>query len=189
MPQKSVTIRSKKKFLLLQSRPETEASDNEYEAFCALGNIDPAMITRIRMDRGELPEINLEEYAGVIMGGGPANFVYSHNQKSEAQKVFEPWLFNLFGHIVALDKPFLGACLGFSLAVKYLGGTVSFDYGEPIHAVGVTLSPAAAEDRLLEGIPHTFTAFVGHKEGAITVPHGAIELARSTTCAQMLRIG
>ncbi len=178
-----------KKFLLLQSRPEDEASDNEFESICALGGLDPELVHRIRMDRGELPRLNLDEYAAVLMGGGPANFAYSDEQKDSYQKELEPWLFELFGRIVKEDKPFLGVCLAFSLAVKYLGGDVSFKYGEPIHAATIMLTAEARDDPLLQGLPNSFAAIVGHKEGAVNVPGGAIELARSDTCAQMLRIG
>lgn len=178
-----------KRFLLLQSRPEDEASNNEYEAFCKLGSIAPSVVHRIRMEKGELPDIDLDDYAAVLMGGGPANLAYGDEQKSGYQKVFEPWLLELFGRIVQEDKPFLGVCLAFSLAVKYLGGNVSFTYGEPIQSTSVKLTSEGSKDPLLLGLPDSFSAIVGHKEGALQVPDPAVELARSEACSQMLRIG
>lgn len=178
-----------KKFLLLQSRPEDEASDNEYEAFCKFGQLPIERVDRIRMEQGNLPNVDLNEYGAVLMGGGPSNLAYEDDQKDEYQKVFEPWLFDLFDRVVQDDKPFLGVCLGFGLAVKYLGGEVSFDYGEPVCATDITLTQEALHDPLLKGLPRNFAAIVGHKEGVIDVPSKAVELARSDTCAQMLRIG
>ena len=68
--------------LLLQSRPEDEVSDNEYESICRLGGIDPQRVQRLRMERDELGEVNLADYAAIMMGGGPANFAASESKKS-----------------------------------------------------------------------------------------------------------
>lgn len=178
-----------KKVLLLQSRPEDVASDNEYEAFCTLGGIPEEMLVRVRMDQAELPDINLDDYSAVIMGGGPANFSNAKGRKTSMQRAFEPWLFALLERIVREDKPFFGACLGYGAMQMILGGRLSFDYGEPVMAVEVTKTPAGQSDPLLAGIPEEFLAFVGHKEGAFNVPEPAVELARSATCSQMLRHG
>ena len=178
-----------KKYLLLQSRPETVASDNEYEAFVELGGLSPDQVERVRLDAGDFPQINLNDYAAVIMGGGPANFAYSEDQKSPVQRRFEPYLFDLLAEIIANDKPFLGTCLGYGAVVKALGGDVSFDFGEPVEAARVRLTSSGHDDRLLAGLPKEFDAFVGHKEGVKELPSRAIELARSKTCSQMLRVG
>ena len=42
-----------KPFLLLQSRPEDEASDDEYAAFLKFGGLQPEQLQRLRLDRGE----------------------------------------------------------------------------------------------------------------------------------------
>ena len=176
-----------KRVLLLQSRPEDAASDNEYEAFCHFGRLHEDQIHRVRLDRGEFPEINLSDYSAIIMGGGPANFAYVESQKSSMQREFEPWLRELLRRIIDEDKPFLGACLGFGAIVSVMGGRMSFEYGEPVGAIEVEKSDT--NDVLLDSLPQTFLAFVGHKEGVLELPEGATELARSSTCSQMLRVG
>lgn len=178
-----------KPFILLQSRPEDVASDNEYEAFWQLGRVPAERIVRVRMDQGEFPKLTLSDYSGVLMGGGPANIAYGDSKKSAMQKAFEPWLFALINEIIATDTPFLGTCLGFGSLVKAAGGTVSFDFGEPVEAVEVIQTAEGLQDPLLKGLPTLFPAFVGHKEGVGEVPKGAVELARSANCSQMIRVG
>ena len=63
-------------------------------------------------------------------------------------------------------------------------------YGEPISVVPVTATPAGASDPLLEGMPATFEAFVGHKEAISQLPASATLLASSPGCpVQMFRVG
>ena len=105
-------MHSKKPFLLLQSRSEDEASDDEYQAFLKFGGLKPAELTRLRLDMGMRPQVALDDYAGVLMGGGAANFAYDDTQKSPEQREFEAYILPLVQRIVATDTPFLGACLG-----------------------------------------------------------------------------
>ncbi len=175
--------------LLLQSRPEDDVCDNEFEAVCSLGGVSPERVVRLRMERDELGDIALDDYAAIIMGGGPANFATSEDKKSAEQRRYEAWLIGFMQHIIAADKPFLGMCLGIGTVVMALGMRPSYEYGEPVTAVEVVLDAAAIDDPLLEGLPPQFYALVGHKEGIGEVPADSVELARSATCVQLLRCG
>ena len=156
-----------KPFLLLQSRPEDEASDDEYAAFLKFGGLQPEQLRRLRLDRGEFSPVNLDDYSGIFMGGGPANFAYPPEEKSPEQLQFEDYIMPLLRRIVAEDKPFLGTCLGVGALVTALGGRTDFDHG----------------------LPASFRGFVGHKEGTDTPPPNSVVLARSATCIQLLRAG
>ena len=182
-------MHSKKPFLLLQSRSEDEASDDEYQAFLKFGGLKPAELTRLRLDMGMRPQVALGDYAGVLMGGGAANFAYDDTQKSPEQREFEAYILPLIQRIVATDTPFLGACLGVGALVTALGGRTSFDYSEAVGAVDIRLTPEAKTDPLLAGMPAEFRGFVGHKEGVVEPPSRCVVLARSSTCVQMLRVG
>ena len=182
-------MHSKKPFLLLQSRSEDEASDDEYQAFLKFGGLKPAELTRLRLDTGVRPQVALDDYAGVLMGGGAANFAYDDTQKSPEQREFEAYILPLIRRIVAADTPFLGACLGVGALVTALGGRTSFDYSEAVGAVDIRLTPEAKTDPLLAGMPAEFRGFVGHKEGVVEPPSRCVMLARSSTCVQMLRVG
>jgi len=175
--------------LLLQSRPENDVSDNEFEAICRVGGVAPERVVRLRMDRDELGEIDLDDYAAVIMGGGPANFAYPDEKKLPEQKRYEVWLINLMREIIKEDKPFLGLCLGVGAVAMAQGMKPSFDYGEITDMVEVVVNDAGKHDPLLDGLGETFTALSGHKEGIGEVPAGCVELARSDKCVHMIRAG
>lgn len=184
-------MKSTKPFLILQLRPEDEASDSEYEAFCRFGNLDPAETVRVRMEREGVPQVHLAGFSGVIVGGGPYNLSDADEKKKPEQKVFEPVLVNLVQDIVASDTPFLGACYGIGALACAQSGVVSKErYSEEVGGVTVQVTDEGARDPLLEGLPKSFRALCGHKEACQALPKGAVLLASSSTCpVQMIRIG
>ncbi len=174
-----------KPFLLIQTRPEDEASDNEYQAFLRYGGLDPNQLVRIRLEQTALPKIQLDDYSGVMVGGSPLNFTTIH--KDVIQKRIESELHDLLEQIVARDFPFFGACYGVGLLTSFLGGPISTKYGEPVGATTITV---LGEDPLFDGVTSPFVAFLGHKEASDTLPPNAVHLASSATCPiQMFRVG
>ena len=93
------------------------------------------------------PQVALDDYAGVLMGGGAANFAYDDAQKSPEQREFEAYILPLIQRIVATDTPFLGACLGVGALVTALGGRTSFDYSEAVGA-GREIGRASCRERV-----------------------------------------
>jgi GMP synthase (glutamine-hydrolysing) len=177
-----------KPFLILQLRPEDEASDNEYEAFLRAGGLIPAQTRRVRMERDGVPAVKLTDFSGVIVGGGP--YCVSDEGKPLEQIKFEKQLQLLLGEIVQEDFPYLGACYGIGALATNLGGNVSKEkYGEGVGAVSVRLTEEGQKDSLLEGVADEFKAFGGHKEACQSVPDGAVLLAGSETCpVQIIRV-
>ena len=84
-----------KPFLILQLRPEDEASDNEFEAFLKYGGLTERDSHRIRMEKEGIPEIDLNEYSGIILGGGPSNVSDKIEIKEDYEIRFENELSNL----------------------------------------------------------------------------------------------
>ncbi|WP_338757347.1 glutamine amidotransferase [Nocardia vulneris] len=179
-----------KPFLLLQLRPERAAADDEYHAILRAGELDAGEVVRVRMEEG-FPDLTLDDYAAVIVGGGPSNVGNADAEKYDYQRRFEPALKKLLTEVVSRDFPYLGACYGLSVLADVLGGTVSTEnYGETAGAQTIELTGEAREDPLLQGIPQTFRAFVGHKEACQAVPPEAVLLAGSADCpVQMIRVG
>lgn len=178
-----------KPFLLLQLRPVNAASDNEYEAFLKYGGLSEKQVHRVRMEQEGVPNIKLDDYAGIIEGGGPSNVSDPIDKKSAAQIRFEKELIPLYDQIFEKDFPFLGACYGIGSLASYVGTPVSREkYSEAPGAVDIRLNEAGKKDALLQDLPESFQAFVGHKEACQEIPKGATLLASSETCpVQMIR--
>lgn len=181
-----------KPFLILQLRPETEASDDEFAAFLRKGEIAPERTHRIRLDRERLPhDLNLDAYAGVIVGGGPGCVSDAPEAKDPIEARIEADVLAIMPEITDRDLPFLGCCYGIGILGKHLGGDVSKRaHGEPVGTAACEVTAQGAADPVLDGVPMLFDAFVGHKEAVQDLPEGCAHLVRSPACPfQMLRHG
>jgi GMP synthase (glutamine-hydrolysing) len=177
-------------FLLLSSRAEDLAVAEEYAAFLACTGLPEERLHRIRLEAGPLPDLRLEDYAGILLGGGPFNSSDPEDEKSSVQRRVERELAALLDEVVARDFPFFGACYGIGTLGVRQGGIVDRTYAEPVSAVEIALTPDGLADPLLAGVPERFTAFVGHKEACRVLPPSAVLLASSATCpVQMFRVG
>ncbi|GAB2866713.1 glutamine amidotransferase [Nocardioides pacificus] len=179
-----------KPFLFLGIRAEDTAADDEYDAILRFAGLAERDVRRVRLERDELGEIDLDDFSGVILGGGPFNVSDPVESKPVHQVRVEAELRALGLRAVAEDFPFLGACYGIGTLGSLHGGLVDRTYGEPIGAVPITLTDAGREDRLFGELPATFDAFLGHKEAVRRLPDGAVLLASSASCpVQGFRLG
>ena len=179
-----------KPFLILQLRPNDKASDGEFDAFLKFSNLTSDQVVRVRMEQNGIPNVNLDDFSGVIVGGGPSNVSDTENKKSYEQKKFESSLTGLLSEVVERDFPFLGACYGFGALTSHCGGLISKEkYSEDVGGITIQLTKEAQDDELLKDFPTEFRAFGGHKEACQTAPKNAIILAKSSTCpVQLIRI-
>ncbi|KUF12240.1 glutamine amidotransferase [Pseudoponticoccus marisrubri] len=180
------------RFLLLQLRPETEASDDEYRAILDKGGLDEARVHRIRLDREDLPaNLDPADYAGTIVGGGPGCVSDPPAAKSPVEARIETACLSLMPAITGGDLPFMGCCYGIGILAHHLGAEVSkARYGEPVGPSTCHKTAEGAQDPLLSDLPDRFDAFVGHKEAVQHLPRGAAHLLASAPCPfQMIRHG
>ncbi|MFD1344531.1 glutamine amidotransferase [Litorisediminicola beolgyonensis] len=180
------------RFLLLQLRPETDASDAEHASILAATGLDEARVHRIRLDRENLPDgLDPADYAGTIVGGGPGCVSDPPETKSPLSARIEAACLSLMPAITEGDLPFMGCCYGIGILAHHLGAEVSKErYGEAVSAVPCALTDAGRVDPLLEGLADGFAAFTGHKEAVQHLPEGAVHLVRSDPCPfQMIRYG
>lgn len=180
-----------KPFLVLQLRPETEAADEEFAAFLAKGGLAGHEVRRIRLDQARLPALSLDDFAGVIVGGGPGCVSDAPEAKDPVEARIEADILSIMPDIVARDMPFMGCCYGIGILAHHLGAEVSKRrYGEPVGGVECRVTDAGRADPLLAGLPGTFRALVGHKEAVQALPEGCAHLLASEPCPfQMIRHG
>jgi len=171
-------------FLVLQLRPETKASDDEYQAFLDKGNLRPEETTRIRLDQQSLPaDLNILDYSGVIVAGGPGCVSDAEDKKTVAEKRIEDEIFKLMPAIVETDFPYLGCCYGIGILAHHLGAKVSKErYFEGVGPVECEMTPGGNNDPLLDGFPDKLMAFVGHKEAVQELPADCAHLLSSNPC-------
>lgn len=177
-------------FLFLATRAEDAAADDEYAAMLRVCGLDERQLRRKRLERQPLGEIDLDEWSGIIVGGGPFCVSDPEDTKSPVQRRVESELASLVERVVAADSPFFGACYGLGQLAINLGGSVDRTYAESVQAVPITLTAAGLTDPLFGAMPATFGAFVGHKEAVTAVPAGLTVLASGVACpVQAVRAG
>ncbi len=179
-----------KPFLLLSIRAEKPAADDEYAAFCRCLGVDGSGLHRRQLGVDPLDELSLDDWSGIILGGG--SFTYSDPEESKApvQLRAEADLVDLLDHVVATDFPFLGACYGIGSLGSHQGGLVDRRYPEPVGPLSVTVTDEGLADPLFAVVPRDFAAYGGHKEALSSLPDHAVLLATSAACpVQAFRVG
>ena len=177
-------------FLLLSIRSEPAAADDEHATFLRFSGLDQADLPRLDLHADELPELDPDDWSGIVLGGGPWNASDPEEAKSPAQRRAEAWLSRLLDEVVDRDLPFLGACYGIGTLGRHQGGVVGREHPEAVGPLSVTLTQEGLADPVLAGLPRSFAAYGGHKESLEVLPAGAVRLATSTVCpVQAFRVG
>jgi GMP synthase (glutamine-hydrolysing) len=179
-----------KPFLLLATRAEDAVADNEYEAFLAFTGLDEGSLRRHRLESTPLEGLDLADWSGLLIGGGPFNASDPDHGKSATQLRVENELATLLDDVIAKDFPMLGACYGIGTIGTHQGAVIDREHGEPIGPIEVSLTDAGRADPLFADLPPAFQAFVGHKEAVRRLPSHAVHLATSPECpVQAFRVG
>ena len=179
-----------KPFLLLATRDDDEAADDEYQGFLDSGSLEPGDLVRVRLEAAPMPHIDLDDYSGIIVGGSPYNASDLVETKTAVQTRVERELGELLDEVVERDYPFFGACYGIGLLTSHLGGVVDDSFPETAGPTRVSLTSDGETDQLFGRLEHEFDAFVGHKEACALLPEGAVLLASGSACpVQAFRIG
>jgi GMP synthase (glutamine-hydrolysing) len=122
-----------------------------------------------------------EPDAIVVLGGA------MHPDEEKRHGWLVPELRYLEEHLER-GTPMLGVCLGSQLVARAAGARV-FRAAEPeVGWILVELNEAAAADPVVASLPTRFEAFQWHHY-THDLPHGAVELARSSVCTQAYRLG
>jgi GMP synthase (glutamine-hydrolysing) len=177
-------------FLLLGIRAEDAAADNEYDSFLSLSGLGDGELRRVRLEQHALGSVDLDDWSGILLGGGPFNYSDPEELKTPVQRRVEADLAGLLDQVVSADFPFLGACYGIGALGRHQGAVIDRRFAEPVGTVEITLTPAGRQDPLLSELPAAFEAFTGHKEAVSKLPGHAVLLASSAGCpVQAFRVG
>jgi GMP synthase (glutamine-hydrolysing) len=169
-------------FLLLATRAEDRAADEEHAALLRFSGLREDELVRHRLEQRPLGPVDLDDWSGIVLGGSPFNTSDPETAKSSVQHRVEAELAALLDEVVERDFPFLGACYGVGTLGVHQGGVIDRTYGEPVGPVEVTLTAEGRDDPLTGVLPERFEAFVGHKEAVTELPPHAVRLASSSGC-------
>ena len=183
-------MRARLPFLLLTSRADDHLAEQEREGFLRITGLDASEVVHLRIEQGPFTPLDVQAYAGVVLGGSPYTVTDPQESKSPDQRRVEDELTGVIRELVARDVPYLGLCYGIGATSLALGGVVDRQFGEPVGTTTVRITDAGRADRVTGSLPDSFTAFVGHKEACSEPPPGAVVLATSDACpVQAYRVG
>jgi GMP synthase (glutamine-hydrolysing) len=179
-----------KPFLFLGIRPEDVAADEEYAAMLRGTGLRDGELHRVRLEQRALGDVDLDDYSGAILGGGPFQVSDPEESKTAVQRRVEADLATLLDEIVPRDFPFLGCCYGIGTLGRKIGALVDGTYHETIGGSWIRLTDAGRDDPLFHVADATFGAYLGHKEAITELPGDAVALATSPACpVQAFRVG
>ncbi|PKZ90030.1 glutamine amidotransferase [Trueperella bernardiae] len=179
-----------KPFAFLAARPAF-AADIRRDEFAVVkrdGRLSDAEIVYLPL--AERPQIDPEDYAGIIVSGSQYGFGVVDEAKTPDQIATEEVLFDVVKQVLAEDLPFLGLCYGHQAVALSLGGTLSAEYGEELSTVSIHLNDDGRADPIFSQLPDSFPAIVGHDDAIGVVPANTTVLASSELCpVQAIRYG
>ncbi|WP_148613212.1 glutamine amidotransferase [Nocardioides rubriscoriae] len=179
-------------FLLLSIRAEQAAADDEHAAFARFLEVEPHEVERRHLGVDDVGDVagRLDDWSGVLLGGGSFTWSDAPETKSAVQHRAERDLTPVLDAVVEADHPFLGACYGIGTLGSHQGGLVDRSHPEPVGPLTVTLTDVGLADPLMAGVPRRFTAYGGHKEALTRPPAHVVVLATSPACpVQAFRVG
>ncbi len=179
-----------KPFLLLSIRVDRAAAENEYASFLRFTGLGESELPLVNLAKEQPPTIDLDDWSGILLGGGPWNASDPEETKAGEQLRAERAISALLDDVIARDFPFLGACYGIGTVGLHQGGLVDRSWPEPVGPLSVTVTPEGKQDPVFEGVPTDFAAYGGHKEAMVRLPPGSVHLATSAACpVQAFRVG
>ena len=89
-------------------------------------------LRRYRLEQRALGRLDLRDWSGILLGGGPFNSSDPEASKSAVQRRVEADLRGLLDQVISEDFPFLGACYGIGALGSHQGAVVDRRYAEPV---------------------------------------------------------
>ncbi len=167
-------------FRLLQARnPGDAALLHEQSAFRESLGADAEALRSWDLLQGPPPFDVVQESDCVLVGGA--------GEYGMPDAKDHPWLaqfIDFCGRLAAEGIPTLASCFGFQALVVAAGGQVTTDTSRAeIGTFQVTLTEAGRSDPLFGPLAPGFFAQFGHKDHALGIPSGMVNLACSERCS------
>ena len=160
-----------KPFIMVSTRPEFEAAQNEYESFLSQSGLRREDLHHVLLEEIDfLDAFTAGDVSGVLVGGSPYDLSTPEGSKTRSQLRVEEQVRELLAVALKEGVPVLATGFGLEVLAGYLGTSTSREFGEELGATEISVTAEGREDPLLAGLPQAFTALVGHHEGVGDVP-------------------
>jgi len=167
------------KLLLLQTRKSNDPARHEERVSFAqrlglpLENVVPHDLLQ-----GPPSLAKVERFQAVLIGGAGEFDV------SKRDLPYQDETLQRLREMVDLGGPMFASCFGFQMLVEALGGKIIPDPDAvEIGTFELRLTPEGEEDELFSILPPAFLGQLGHKERALFLPPGVVNLAYSDKVA------
>lgn len=170
--------------LLLQIRDNPQVCIEEHQSFAAYSGLALDQIDVLNVfQRPVFTPAVVDTYQALFIGGA------SDSVLDNPDRPYRPACEALLRHCIEVGMPVFASCFGFQLAVQVLGGEIRRD-GEDFEmgTLPISLSSAAADDPVFQGVPEGFLAVSVHKDLAPTAPLGCETLAYTARCCHAFRV-
>ncbi|SFN21917.1 type 1 glutamine amidotransferase [Dokdonella immobilis] len=154
-----------------------------------LGTLDPLIRRRghrikfVNFERQPEARPNMDRYRGLIVLGGPMNV------EEQAARPHLRTELAVIEQALAQGKPVLGICLGAQLLAHALGALISRSAQTEIGWYELETHAEGAADPVMASFGTRLPVFQWHSR-TFAIPHGAVHLARTASCAhQAFRYG
>lgn len=173
------------KILLLQARHLNDlAREEERQSFADRAGLDLEQIVPFDLLQKTPTLAEIRRFDALMIGGSGAYSV----SKNDLPNQFA--VMAVLAEVVNVGHPTFASCYGFHLLVQALGGKIVYapDCME-VGAFELTPTVDGRADELFGYLPDTFMAQEGHKDRAVRLPRGTLNLAASERAPyQALRI-
>lgn len=127
-----------------------------------------------------------EKQEPIILGGSGEFYLIHKDNTKEQQELMDHLMKNIcpiINYILEQKIPILGLCFGHQLLGKCLwdGLVDDIQYAET-GTLNISLSEAGKLDPIMDGLPNSFKAILGHKTSLVNVPKEFKILASSEKC-------
>lgn len=173
------------RILLLQARhADDPARIEERRSFAQAAGVPVAQVIPFDL-LAHAPRLRDVRACDALMVGGSGDYYVSKRNLPH----LEP-LLALLADVVAIGHPTFASCFGFQLLVQALGGDIVYAPNQmEVGTYSIALTEDGRSDALFGSLPATFSAQLGRKDRAASLPAGALHLAGSERAPfQALRI-
>ena len=124
-----------KPFIMVSTRPELEAAQNEYESFLSQSGLRREDLHHVLLEEVDfLDAFTAGDVSGVLIGGSPYDVSTPEGSKTRSQMRVEEQVRELLAVALKKGVPVLATGFGLEVLAGYLGTPTSQEFGEELGA-------------------------------------------------------